>query len=102
MDSRSVLECCNPGTNSGEPLESTSSLSPLLTQRTCLSSFTGGYIEVSIQLPGIDTVSVRSGFRLSRFRAHLILALQGFWPGAWTMGNLARAGYGATTDGTWP
>ncbi|KAG0151339.1 hypothetical protein CROQUDRAFT_36918 [Cronartium quercuum f. sp. fusiforme G11] len=45
--------------------------------------FTGGYIEVSLSLPGSPTIS-------------------GFWPGAWTMGNLARAGYGATTDGTWP
>lgn len=26
----------------------------------------------------------------------------GLWPGAWTMGNLGRAGYGATTEGTWP
>lgn len=26
----------------------------------------------------------------------------GFWPGAWTMGNLGRAGYGGTTQGTWP
>jgi hypothetical protein len=24
------------------------------------------------------------------------------WPGAWTMGNLARPGYPATTDGMWP
>lgn len=45
--------------------------------------FTGGYIEVSISLPGTPRIS-------------------GFWPGAWTMGNLGRAGYGATTDGTWP
>ncbi|KAI8456865.1 beta-glucan synthesis-associated [Phakopsora pachyrhizi] len=45
--------------------------------------FTGGYIEVSISLPGTPKIS-------------------GFWPGAWTMGNLGRAGYGATTDGTWP
>ncbi|KAI9604348.1 hypothetical protein H4Q26_003962 [Puccinia striiformis f. sp. tritici PST-130] len=45
--------------------------------------FTGGYIEVSISLPGSPRIS-------------------GFWPGAWTMGNLGRAGYGATTDGTWP
>ncbi|GAA95842.1 glycoside hydrolase family 16 protein [Mixia osmundae IAM 14324] len=45
--------------------------------------FTGGYIEVSISLPGSSTVP-------------------GFWPGAWTMANLARAGYGATSDGTWP
>jgi beta-glucanase (GH16 family) len=45
--------------------------------------FTTGYIEVAISLPG----SVNS---------------PGFWPGAWTMGNLGRAGYGATTEGTWP
>ncbi|BGP57188.1 hypothetical protein JCM8202v2_004828 [Rhodotorula sphaerocarpa] len=45
--------------------------------------FTGGYIEVNVSLPGSSNVT-------------------GFWPGAWTLGNLARAGYGATTDGTWP
>ncbi|KAK4702195.1 beta-glucan synthesis-associated protein KRE6, partial [Phenoliferia sp. Uapishka_3] len=45
--------------------------------------FTGGYIEVNLMLPGSPSIS-------------------GLWPGAWTMGNLARAGYGATTDGTWP
>jgi len=27
---------------------------------------------------------------------------QGYWPGAWTMGNLGRPGYGSTTDGVWP
>ncbi|CAG8523539.1 8415_t:CDS:2, partial [Scutellospora calospora] len=27
---------------------------------------------------------------------------QGFWPGVWTLGNLGRPGYGATTDGIWP
>ncbi|KAI0916388.1 hypothetical protein AcW1_009816 [Taiwanofungus camphoratus] len=46
--------------------------------------FTRGYIEVSITLPGPDSNT------------------QGYWPGAWTMGNLARPGYAATTDGTWP
>ncbi|KAK7022190.1 glycoside hydrolase family 16 protein [Favolaschia claudopus] len=45
--------------------------------------FTTGYIEVSISLPGAPTQV-------------------GFWPGAWTMGNLGRAGYGATTEGMWP
>lgn len=45
--------------------------------------FTGGIIEVNVSLPGVNNVP-------------------GFWPGAWTMGNLARAGYGATTDGVWP
>ncbi|GAA5993049.1 hypothetical protein JCM10908_003078 [Rhodotorula pacifica] len=45
--------------------------------------FTGGYIEISASFPGKANVP-------------------GFWPGAWTLGNLGRAGYGATTDGTWP
>ncbi|BGP18552.1 hypothetical protein JCM10213v2_006618 [Rhodosporidiobolus nylandii] len=45
--------------------------------------FTGGYVEVSIRLPGAHNIG-------------------GLWPGAWTMGNLGRAGYGATSDGTWP
>ncbi|KAF9259315.1 SKN1-domain-containing protein [Marasmius fiardii PR-910] len=45
--------------------------------------FTGGYIEVSVILPG------QAGFN-------------GFWPGAWTMGNLGRPGYRATTDAMWP
>jgi len=46
--------------------------------------FTTGYIEVSVSLPGPDQNT------------------QGYWPGVWTMGNLGRPGYGATTDGTWP
>ncbi|KAF9257516.1 glycoside hydrolase family 16 protein [Marasmius fiardii PR-910] len=45
--------------------------------------FTNGYIEVSVSLPGSSKAP-------------------GFWPGAWTMGNLGRAGYGATTEGMWP
>ncbi|PWN50880.1 concanavalin A-like lectin/glucanase, partial [Violaceomyces palustris] len=45
--------------------------------------FTGGYIEVSVVLAGAPDIS-------------------GLWPAAWTMGNLGRAGYGATTDGLWP
>ncbi|KAL8651257.1 MAG: hypothetical protein Q9226_004780 [Calogaya cf. arnoldii] len=45
--------------------------------------FTGGILEASLSLPGNgDTV--------------------GFWPGFWSMGNLGRAGYAATTDGMWP
>ncbi|KAH9476339.1 Beta-glucan synthesis-associated protein KRE6 [Psilocybe cubensis] len=46
--------------------------------------FTTGYIEVSVSFPGPDQQT------------------QGYWPGAWTMGNLARPGYPATTDGLWP
>ncbi|KAJ7505511.1 glycoside hydrolase family 16 protein [Mycena galericulata] len=45
--------------------------------------FTTGYVEVSVSLPGSPQTP-------------------GFWPGAWTMGNLGRAGYGATTEGMWP
>ncbi|KAJ7040799.1 glycoside hydrolase family 16 protein [Mycena alexandri] len=28
--------------------------------------------------------------------------IHGLWPAVWSMGNLGRAGYGATLDGTWP
>lgn len=40
-------------------------------------------MEVSVSLPGTGLVS-------------------GFWPGIWTLGNLGRPGYGATTEGLWP
>ncbi|RKP08189.1 beta-glucan synthesis-associated, partial [Thamnocephalis sphaerospora] len=45
--------------------------------------FRGGYIEVRVSLPGVATVPA-------------------LWPAVWTMGNLGRAGYGASTDGLWP
>ncbi|CUS09547.1 unnamed protein product [Tuber aestivum] len=45
--------------------------------------FKGGVIEASISLPGRGDVS-------------------GFWPGFWTMGNLGRPGYLASTEGMWP
>lgn len=45
--------------------------------------YTGGYLETSVVLPGSPTVS-------------------GWWPAVWTMGNLGRANYGATTQGMWP
>ncbi|KAF8338032.1 beta-glucan synthesis-associated [Cantharellus anzutake] len=37
----------------------------------------------AVSLPGLSSVS-------------------GLWPAVWTMGNLGRAGYGASTDGMWP
>ncbi|KAL0572857.1 hypothetical protein V5O48_009106 [Marasmius crinis-equi] len=46
--------------------------------------FTSGYIEVSVILPGPNSEQ------------------NGYWPGAWTMGNLGRPGYRATTDAMWP
>ncbi|KAG2013318.1 beta-glucan synthesis-associated protein [Coprinopsis cinerea AmutBmut pab1-1] len=45
--------------------------------------FTGGYIEAAVQLPGANNVA-------------------GMWPAVWTMGNLGRAGYGASLEGMWP
>jgi beta-glucanase (GH16 family) len=45
--------------------------------------FKGGVFEISASLPGPGGV-------------------HGLWPGAWTMGNLGRPGYLATTDGMWP
>ncbi|KAF9445544.1 glycoside hydrolase family 16 protein [Macrolepiota fuliginosa MF-IS2] len=45
--------------------------------------FTGGILETSVRLPGSNTVP-------------------GLWPAVWTMGNLGRAGYGATVEGLWP
>ena len=45
--------------------------------------FTGGMLEASISLPGRGDTA-------------------GFWPGFWSMGNLGRPGYAATTEGMWP
>ncbi|KAJ7901836.1 beta-glucan synthesis-associated [Mycena olivaceomarginata] len=45
--------------------------------------FTGGYIETSVRLPGANNIL-------------------GLWPAVWTMGNLGRAGYGASLEGMWP
>ncbi|KIM47853.1 glycoside hydrolase family 16 protein [Hebeloma cylindrosporum] len=45
--------------------------------------FTGGLVETSVTLPGANNVV-------------------GLWPAIWTMGNLGRAGYGASLEGMWP
>ncbi|KAH9858128.1 glycoside hydrolase family 16 protein [Lenzites betulinus] len=45
--------------------------------------FTGGLVEVSVSLPGFNNI-------------------HGLWPAVWAMGNLGRAGYGASLDGMWP
>ncbi|KAH9927250.1 beta-glucan synthesis-associated [Fomitopsis serialis] len=45
--------------------------------------FTGGYVEANVSLPGLSNVV-------------------GLWPAIWTMGNLGRAGYGASLEGLWP
>ena len=45
--------------------------------------FKGGALEVSVSLPGPG-------------------GAPGLWPGIWTMGNLGRPGYKASTEGLWP
>jgi len=45
--------------------------------------FTGGLIEVSVTLPGASNIA-------------------GLWPAVWSMGNLGRAGFGASLEGMWP
>ncbi|KAF9238742.1 glycoside hydrolase family 16 protein [Melanogaster broomeanus] len=45
--------------------------------------FTGGYIEANVSLPGVNNIV-------------------GLWPAIWTLGNLGRAGYGASLEGLWP
>ncbi|KAF5358816.1 hypothetical protein D9758_008569 [Tetrapyrgos nigripes] len=45
--------------------------------------FTGGLMLASVSLPGANSVS-------------------GLWPAVWTLGNLGRAGYGASLEGMWP
>ncbi|KAH7930678.1 glycoside hydrolase family 16 protein [Leucogyrophana mollusca] len=45
--------------------------------------FTGGYVEASVVLPGVNNVV-------------------GLWPAIWALGNLGRAGYGASLEGMWP
>jgi beta-glucanase (GH16 family) len=45
--------------------------------------YTGGMLEVSVTLPGSNNVA-------------------GLWPAVWSMGNLGRAGYGASLEGMWP
>ncbi|KAI0348533.1 beta-glucan synthesis-associated protein [Trametopsis cervina] len=45
--------------------------------------FTGGMVVTSVSLPGLNNVV-------------------GLWPAVWTMGNLGRAGYGASLEGMWP
>ncbi|KAJ7169728.1 beta-glucan synthesis-associated [Mycena filopes] len=45
--------------------------------------FTGGLIVAAVTLPGSNVV-------------------HGLWPAVWTMGNLGRAGFGASLEGMWP
>ena len=64
--------------------------------------FTSGYIEVSITLPGPDSNTQGYVSVVLNFMRSCVPDILFQWPGAWTMGNLGRPGYRATTDGTWP
>ncbi|KAG9038848.1 hypothetical protein FRB95_014397 [Tulasnella sp. JGI-2019a] len=76
---------------------------------------TGGNLVITLEQETNHNVSFKSGMLQSWnkfcFTDGLILAraqiagsssIQGMWPAIWTMGNLGRAGFGATTDGMWP
>jgi hypothetical protein len=45
--------------------------------------FSGGLLQTSVSLPGANNIV-------------------GLWPAVWSMGNLGRAGYGASLEGMWP
>ncbi|KAJ6519664.1 beta-glucan synthesis-associated protein [Mycena sanguinolenta] len=45
--------------------------------------FTGGLLVASVTLPGTNNI-------------------HGLWPAVWAMGNLGRAGFGASLEGMWP
>ncbi|CAE6456846.1 unnamed protein product [Rhizoctonia solani] len=75
--------------------------------------FTGGYIESELYAgsvpvhaaPALDSnlpEITQFGFDLSNVSLPGSSKTYGLWPAVWTMGNLGRAGYGATLEGTWP
>jgi len=53
----------------------------------------------SVQLPGFNNVLGMYSESIVSPQADRFL---GLWPAVWTMGNLGRAGYGATLEGLWP
>lgn len=70
-----------------------------------ISAVTGGYIEINVSLPGANDISglwPGGTFHLPTQHSCQCKTLNAIVLPAWTMGNLGRAGYGATTDGTWP
>ncbi|KAG8997689.1 hypothetical protein FRB90_012440 [Tulasnella sp. 427] len=52
----------------------------------------------------VALLALFAGYPIISYFAHDDIYFLGnnVWPAAWTMGNLGRPGYGATTDGTWP
>ena len=70
--------------------------------------FSGGYIGESLVLlcdvKRDEALRTHSGSGLTEMSAMLPgrQDTRGFWPGLWTMGNLARPGYLGSTEGMWP
>jgi beta-glucan synthesis-associated protein KRE6 len=64
--------------------------------------FQGGFVEVSVQLPG--AVSGASGNPDLGPEAQRVKALEYYptWPGVWLLGNLGRALFTASTNRMWP
>ena len=64
--------------------------------------FTGGYVGVSLSV----SISNELTHLPSLYEASVTLPgannILGLWPAVWAMGNLGRAAYGASLDGTWP
>ncbi|KAG6918340.1 hypothetical protein DXG01_015199, partial [Tephrocybe rancida] len=52
----------------------------------------GGQLVITLTEETYNDLNFKSGSPLA----------PGLWPGVWSMGNLGRAGYGATTEGMWP
>ncbi|WVQ82374.1 hypothetical protein IAT38_004502 [Cryptococcus sp. DSM 104549] len=66
-----------------EPIHDLNFKSGMLQSWNKLCFNKNAYFEASVSLPGVSDIG-------------------GFWPGFWTMGNLGRPGYGASTEGMWP
>ncbi|KAJ3570177.1 hypothetical protein NP233_g4569 [Leucocoprinus birnbaumii] len=70
--------------------------------------FTGGLVETSVTLPGGTKVSglwpamYVSLLILTRLQESADLDVAAPFESSWAMGNLGRAGYGATLEGMWP
>jgi hypothetical protein len=65
-----------------------------------ISPLLPGYIETSVRLPGANNILGLwpAVLRFVRYTVQFFLS----HPQVWTMGNLGRAGYGASLEGMWP
>lgn len=69
--------------------------------------FTGGILELSIQLPGkSDSGGIQVIYYMFLLQQNVdnrkCSLIEGIWPAAWLMGNLARPGHEKSTMYVWP